>query len=439
MNSGAAGPAPAPSGAPKRSRGLVTAVIAVVVVIIVVGAVVGFFVLQKKPSAAPAEIKVGILYASTGSYATSSISEYDGFLLWASIVNHNGGVYIPSLGKKLPIKVYSYNDGSSTSDATTYYSDLITVDHVNVVIADFGSVLTAPAVAITQAHKTLLIDVTGSSANFFNSSAPDPYIVLTSIPFTPSYVENGPLDILSMNLTKVAIIYAENDFTQPLASDFVSTLSAHGITPVFDQGYPTSTTDFSSLIASISSTHPQAVVEYGYPTNDIPFLNQLNASGTHFNYTFTVFPGQLFSDFVSSVGYNMSYTYTFSFPPEFAYTNVNYGLTQSAFESMWNSTYPSIPVNFLSLAGYNAGLVLEKALETASSLSSQSLRAAINSFSGSLNTLMGTFSINTTTGAQIGETPPIGQVIPLSGHTFTVRLVYPPSLATGTPVYPAPV
>lgn len=427
------------TGGKKRSNSLV-AIVAVVIIIIIIGAVVGYEITRPsaKTSAVPSDIKVGILYASTGSFATSSISEFDGFSLWAHLVNKNGGILVPQYGKKLPIKIYSYDDVSSASQATTYYDQLITSDHVNVLVADFGSVLTAPAVSVALAHKVLLIDVTGSSANFFNASSPNPYVVLTSIPFTPSYMYNAPYDLLSMNITKVAVLYAENDFTQPLATALVSVLTAHGVTPVYDQGYPTSTTSFSSQLAAIEATHPQAVVEYGFPTNDIPFLNGIASGGYHFNYTFTVFPGQLFSDFVSSVGANMSYTYTFSFPPEFAYQNVNYGLTQSAFETEWNSTYPSIPVNFLSLAGYNAGLILQKALETSTSMTTPSLRAAMNTFSGKLDTLMGTFTINTTTGAQIGETPPIAQIIPGTGGTFSVRLVYPASMATGTAIYPAP-
>lgn len=429
-----------PGGSNKKK---LTAVIAIIVAVVVIGSVVGYYELVKPASGttskAPSDIKVGILYASTGSYATSSMSEFDGFSLWVNLTNANGGVLIPQYNEKIPIKLYSYDDASSTSQATTDYTNLITVDHVNILIADFGSVLTAPAVSIAQANKVLLIDVTGSSGNFFNASSPNPYVVLTSIPSTPAYVLNGPLQLLSnKNITRVAVLYAENDFTQPLAQTFVKTLESNGITPVYDQGYSTSATSFSTQISAIAATNPQAVIEYGYPNNDVSFLNQLNASGDHFNYVFTIFPGQLYQDMLDAVGANMSYTYTFSFPPEFAYQNVNYGLNQTAFEQKWNASYPSISVNFLSLAGYNAGLVLQKALATSTNLTSQSLRAAINKFSGSLKTLMGTFDINTTTGAQMGETPPIGQLIPGPNGTFIIRLVYPTSMQTGTPVYPAP-
>ena len=422
-----------PSSSRGRGKNFWTAVIAVIVVVVVVGSVVGYYV-TRAPST-PTEIKVGILYSSTGGYASSSMPEYDGFLLWEKLVNANGGVFVPQYNKKLPIKVYSLDDGSSASVAETDYGTLITQDHVNVLVADFGSVLTSPAVTVAENNHVLLIDVTGSSANFFNASSPNPYVVLTSIPFTPSYVENAPLNIIG-NYTKVAVLYATNDFTEPLANDFVAALENHGITPVYNTGYDTSTTDFSTYISAIAATKPQAVIEYGYPTDDIPFLNQLNSSGNHFNYTFTVFPGQLFADMEAGVGNNMSYTYTFSFPPEFAYKNVNYGLNQSAFETQWNSTITSTGVNFLSLAGYNAGLILQKAIENAKSLSSADLRSSMNTFSGNLTTLMGPFDINTTTGAQLGQTPPIGEIVPGPGGTLHVVIIYPPSLATGKPVYP---
>lgn len=431
---------PKPSTSSSRGR----MILAIAITAIVVGAVVGFTVhyydLSKTPttSGAPSEIKIGVLYASTGSYASSSMPEYQGLELWVNQVNSQGGIYVPQYNKTIPVHLYSYDDQSSTQSATTYYDQLITQDHVNFLVADFGSVLTAPAVSAAQAHHVLLIDVTGSSGSFFNASSPNPYVVLTSIPSTNSYYSNGPGSLMALNLNKIAVLYAENDFTQPLAQALVANLTSNGITPVYDQGYSTSTTDFSSLISSVQATHPQAVVEYGYPNNDVSFLNQLNSSGVHFNYTFTVFPGQLYADMNASVGQNMSYTYTFAFPPEFSYSNVNYGMNQSAFEAKWNATYTSTAVNFLSLAGYNAGLVLQKGISTATSLSSLSVRAALNATSGNLNTLMGPFIINKTTGAQLGQTPPIAQLVPNGHGGFNIVLVYPGSQKTGNPVYPAP-
>lgn len=424
---------------PKKSRrGTWIAVTVVVIVVIIAGVYAGITLTHKTTPAKPAKIVIGTLYASTGSFASSSMPEYNGLLLWANEVNSQGGIEVSSLGEKLKVEIVAYDDGSDAGTAATDYGQLITVNHVNFMVADFGSVLTAPAVSIAEAHHVLLFDVTGSSASFFNVTSP--YIVLTSIPGTPAYATYGAAQLLSLNITKVAVAYAENDFTQPLAQAFVSQIEAKGITPVYDQGFATSQSDFSSMITALQSVNPQAVVFYGYPTNDIPFINGLHAAGVSFPYLFTIFPGQLFTLMQGAVGNNMTYSFTYSFPPEMVYNNVNYGMNLSALEAAWtaNSTISKVPFGYLSIAGYTAGLAIQDAITTAGSLNATAVRNAINSFSGKITTVDGLFQVNSSSGMQTGEAPPVGQVVPNGSGGVTVKIVYPSSLATGTAVYPNP-
>src|ERR1700755_1599200 len=116
---------------------------------------------------APAEIKIGTLYASSGRYASISIPVYSALKLWADQKNADGGVYVKAFDKKLPVKLVSYDDQSNTATASTLYNQLITQDKVDLLVADSGSVLTAPAVAIARDHKMFLFDQTGTGASFF--------------------------------------------------------------------------------------------------------------------------------------------------------------------------------------------------------------------------------------------------------------------------------
>ncbi|EQD25876.1 hypothetical protein B1A_22115, partial [mine drainage metagenome] len=63
--------------------------------------------------------------------------EYAGLKFWASKVNSQGGVYVTALRKKVPIKIVSYNDQSSATTATSLYTQLIKVNHVNILVAVF--------------------------------------------------------------------------------------------------------------------------------------------------------------------------------------------------------------------------------------------------------------------------------------------------------------
>src|ERR1700744_3538408 len=121
---------------------------------------------------APAEIKIGTLYASSGRYASISMPVFSALKLWIDQKNADGGAYVKAFDKKIPLKLVAYDDQSSTATAATLYNQLITQDKVDILIADSGSVLTSVAVPIARDHKMLLIDQTGTGANFFSPDNP---------------------------------------------------------------------------------------------------------------------------------------------------------------------------------------------------------------------------------------------------------------------------
>jgi branched-chain amino acid transport system substrate-binding protein len=368
------------------------------------------------------EITIGTLYAGSGAFATSSLPEYDGLKFWASHADKSGGVYIKALKKKVPVKIVAYNDQSSATTATSLYTQLISVNHVNVLVADFGSVLTSVAVPLAEEHKMLLFDQSGTGTTFFTPT--NPYIVLTSLPNSGLWPDSLAQYLIGKHFSRVAILYDTNDFDQSQDQTLVSKLKAAGITPVYNSGIATSTSSYSVLLNNIAHSHPQAVIEFGYPNNDIAFLQTLKASGEHYKMVFTIFPGQLPSLFVTSGGAgSINDTYTYPAPPLITHKNVNYGLDSSQFSADYK-TSTGQSANFLNIAGYNTGLIIQKTLETANSLSQLSLRHAVTKFSGTIETLDGKFRVNSQ-GAQTGETLPVGKITTNSQGKVSVDLLTP--------------
>ncbi len=370
------------------------------------------------------DITIGTLYAKSGAFATSSMPEYSGLKFWASQVNKTGGTYVKALHKKVPVKIVAYNDQSSATTATSLYSQLITVNHVNILVADFGSVLTSVAVPVAQEKKMLLFDQTGTGASFFTPS--NPYVVLTSLPTSGLWPTSLAQYLIHKGYSRIAIVYATNDFDQSQDQTLVRKLKAAHITPVYNNGVPTSTSSYSVLLNNMAHTKPQAVIELGYPNNDIAFMQALKASGDHFNMVFTIFPGQLPQLFTKTLGASsINNTYTYPAPPLLSFSHVNYGLNTTQFESAYKKATGQ-STNFLSIAGYNTGLIIQKTLSTANSLNQLSLRHAVSRFSGSLSTLDGSFKINSE-GAQIGETLPVAKISTNSKGQLSIKFVTSPN------------
>ncbi len=386
------------------------------------------------PKAAPAQITIGTLYAGSGSFATSSESQYAGLQAWARQVDASGGVNVAAYHEKIPVKIVAYNDQSSPTTAATLYNQLITQNHVNLLVADFGSVLTSVAVPIAQEHHMVLFDVTGTGASFFTSG--NPYLVLTSLPTSAVWPDTLAQFLLAKHIARIAVLYDSNDFTESQATTLQSQLTKGGVTPVYYNAIPTETTSYGTLLHAIAAKSPDAVIEFGYNTNDIPFLQAVPANGLHFKMVFTVFPGQLYSLILKNVGpAALAYTYTYPTPPLVKYNAVTYGPGIDAFTRQFQAATGS-PPNFLNVAGYNAGLIIQDTLAHAKSLDQLALRQAAGSLSGTLTTLDGPFAVNSE-GAQTGEPLPVAQLIP-SGSTPKIVVVYPPSVATGSAIYPAP-
>ncbi|SHE28060.1 branched-chain amino acid transport system substrate-binding protein [Ferrithrix thermotolerans DSM 19514] len=387
-------------------------------------------------SAAPSEITVGTLYAGSGSFADQSLPEYDGLKFWVSHENSKGGVYVAAYKKRIPVKLVAYNDQSSPATAATLYDQLVTQNKVNIFVSDFGSVLTAPAATIAEEHHMVLFDQSGTGTNFFTPN--NPYIVLADLPTSALWPKPLVQFLIAKKINKVALVYGSNDFDGSQDTTIVNGLKAAGITPVYNQAIPTTTSSYGTTISAVAATHPDAVIELGYANNDIAFLSNLASSGTHFKMVFTVFPGQLQQLLEKNVGESgLAYTYTYAAPPLISYNNVNFGMGTTAFEAAFQKQYPG-PVNAPEIYGYHTGLTIQLALNHASSISQLSLRSALMAESGKITTLEGLFKLNSE-GAQVGELLPVAQLMPTQGNTNTaVQIVYPSSQATASAVYPAP-
>jgi branched-chain amino acid transport system substrate-binding protein len=331
--------------------------------------------------------------------------------------NAAGGAYVKAFDKKIPIKLVSYDDQSSTATAATLYNQLITQDKVDILLADSGSVLTSVAVPLAREHKQLLIDQTGTAAKFFTPD--NPYIVLTSSPSSDTWA--GTLGnflndkAAGIGIKRIAMLYSTNDFTGAMAARIREMVKANpGLQLVYDEGTPTSTSNYTVLVNNIAAATPDAVIEFGYPPNDIAFLRAIDDGGVKYVSTFLT-------------AASMQYP-------------VNFGMDKNQYRAAWDKKYSNEHLEFgvNALAGYNTGLVIEKALSVADSLDQQELRRAIMSLSGNLKTLIGGFRLDEN-GKQIGILQPVGQAMPGKGEEALMLVpYYPDQYAAGKLVYPRP-
>ena len=234
----------------------------------------------------------------------------------------------------------------------------------------------------------------------------------------------------------LAILYSTNDFTGTQAKALRGFIEKAGkIKIVYDQGVPTSTSNYTVLINNIAAHKPDAVAELGYPGNDIAFLRNLQDSGEQFRFLFSIYAGEEFDLLKKNVGADgLKNVFTYVPPANYTY-KVNYGMNLAQYKAAWDKKYPAgsgVEFGANAIYGYDTGLVIERALATAKGLSQMDIHDAVFALSGKLKTLDGPFVLNSE-GAQIGVITPLGQV-QADGKDVKLMSVYPPQFANAKAV-----
>ena len=102
--------------------------------------------------------------------AGKSQAQLAGLRFWAEQVNASGGLYVRAMHTTMPVRIVALDDRSSISLAGQDYLDLVQQRHVNVLVSDYGALLTSPAVPIAQQNGVYLFDPTATDPEFFTTS-----------------------------------------------------------------------------------------------------------------------------------------------------------------------------------------------------------------------------------------------------------------------------
>src|SRR3989337_3791950 len=155
------------------------------------------------------EIKLGVSISLSGRYSVQGTESFDGLTLWVKDTNQSGGILIKKKGKKIPVKLIYYDDGSSSETCKILIDKLIIKDKVDVLIGPYSSGLTLSAAPIADKYKKILWNHGGSSDEIFEKGFR--YIVST-ISHANKYL-HGIIEMvrkIDQGAKKIAIFQAED-------------------------------------------------------------------------------------------------------------------------------------------------------------------------------------------------------------------------------------
>ncbi|HJY93340.1 MAG TPA: ABC transporter substrate-binding protein, partial [Streptosporangiaceae bacterium] len=110
-------------------------------------------------------ITIGASLSLTGDFSSDGLHFEQGYQLWASDVNKNGGL----LGRQ--VKLTILNDNSSPTQVATNYTTLFGSDHVDLAFGPFSSLLTTPSASVAAHYGYALVEGAGGAPSVFASPA----------------------------------------------------------------------------------------------------------------------------------------------------------------------------------------------------------------------------------------------------------------------------
>src|SRR5436853_1593272 len=221
--------------------------------------------------AQPAPVKIGMSMPQTGSLGAGGKAALLALQMWVDDVNAKGGL----LGRR--IEFIAYDDQTNPALTPGIYTKLLDVDKVDLLIAPYGTVPTAPIMPLAKQRGKLLMGNFSFQVNakvqhdmYFNNS---PWNDASS--WSDGFFAAGK----KAGAKTLAVLAADNDFAQNLANGARTLAQKAGIKSVFDQNYPPTTTDFSSLIRGIRAAKPEIVFVMSYPNDSVAIVRAVNEIG----------------------------------------------------------------------------------------------------------------------------------------------------------------
>src|ERR1051326_6631699 len=216
-------------------------------------------------------VKIGMSMPQTGPLGAGGQAALLALRMWVDEVNVRGGLG----GKRVEFIVY--DDQTNPANTPGIYTKLLDVDKVDLLIAPYGTVPTAPIMPMVKQRGLLLM----GNFSFQVNSKVQHDMWFNNAPWGPP--DSWPDSFLEIaqkaGAKSVAFLSADQEFAQNLVVIAREVAKRRNMPIVFDQAYPPNTVEFSSIIRALKAAKPDAVYVSSYPPDSAGILRAVNEIG----------------------------------------------------------------------------------------------------------------------------------------------------------------
>ena len=238
--------------------------------VVVVIVVFGLLISNRQPDNTESII-LGATFPLTGDVASYGIKAKNGIELAAEYINEQGGI----LGKKLEIDFQ--DDRNDKKEAVAIFNKFATINKYPVVLGSAGSSVSLAICPIANQQKVVQISPL-SSSTLLSEQGGD--FFFRTVPADDQQAEVLTDFVAGTGVRKVAIIYTNNSWGQPLADGFETRFTKVGGQILLKEGVQEGTSDFRTIIAKLKTVNGlEAIVSPTYPKEGGGFVRQAGEMG----------------------------------------------------------------------------------------------------------------------------------------------------------------
>jgi branched-chain amino acid transport system substrate-binding protein len=194
---------------------------------------------------------------------------------WAEMVNESGGLKVG--GENRPIRFIIYDDSSEQPKAVQLYEKLVGEDKVDLLIGPYSSPMTFAASTVADKHQIPMLMVEANSDAIYTRG----YKWIVGVLDTGRNWSNQGFDMLKAEdkVKTIGIVTQDNLHTKETRESSVNNARRVGIEVSLDETLPSTTQDFSPVIAKLKSANPDLVYVNAFENFAVPFVKQAKELG----------------------------------------------------------------------------------------------------------------------------------------------------------------
>ena len=376
------------------------------------------------------ELKLASVNSMSGGFARYGQEIQRGVDLAIEVVNQKG---VEIGGTRYTIKQQIYDDKTDASTEAKLVEKAVTNDGCTIVLAGLGSVLVKASIAVAQRLQFPMMTHWAQIDGVFAGQKGNPFLYGAMPPFSRYYTRISEMATkLDNPKIKKAVMITPNDELGVFTSRdyFPSDLKAAGIELAGVEFFPPKTQEYGPALDRLRRLNAEMLVINCYTPDILGVFKEMQAV----NY----FPPMIVVEAPTSLRDGIGDAINGVFAPSFwdptlDKTKDNYIGTSRDFVRLYKAKYNQDPPDFVAACGANNVVVYAEVLKAAGKIDDPK---AINNAFRALNTE--TFFSKVKFGDDGLNRE--GPVYPsqFQAGSAQPKLVYPPDVATATPIHPYP-